>query len=661
MSKTKKSEQTVLCNMRIGFFDKQHLKEIAAKAGLSFQQFAIESILRRINGEPPIEKIRRIQYKYFDAVITCRFTEQQRIKVHKAAKKEGLSVTDYVLGAVFGNYRPNVGFTFHTSSPQSPKQTLNKKQVHTSFQSRSVKQKGKITPKSESISQSLLCNMRIGSIDKQRIQKVISKERMTFQVFAVKSIERRINGEPPVKRIQRKQFKNFDAVITCRFTEQQRVKVHKAAKREGLSVTDYVLGAVFGDYQCAPVSPVYIPAKGSDSVRSKTNAFTTSEKEKQFHTCTMSIGHEDKSNIQKTAREVGMTLQQFAIESVFRRIHGKPPVKRTERQQKQSYISDSITCRFNEWQKKEVEKAAQAEQLSITKYVLGAIFGDYQYSPVSPVQESTEQSLNKSSAHRPLLYDKKRILFTTPVQNFQQSSNKPKEDTFSKSKEQKEQEQTFLWHIRIGYKDMAQIRKTLRQIGMSFQQLAVKSVLQRLAEKPPVKRMERLERKLRKDHYSVINCSFTKQQRKKIHKAALVAGTSVEEYILDAIFGDYLPTHDIVSKINPAKKDTHLYYLRIGTSERERIQRAANLAGRSFDRYLLRAVKYRLKGLSPIQTIPHSLFKDTVTEIKIPGQIVRSKKVRMAAKREKITLKEYIHGAIFGDYKPHSHTPPKQS
>ena len=95
---------------------------------------------------------------------------------------------------------------------------------------------------------SYLCNMRIGADDKARIQKEAAKAKMTFQQFAVEAVKRRLAGQAPVKKVARKQLKNFDSVITCRFTAAQRKKVSAAAKAKKITVTELVLGAVFGTY-----------------------------------------------------------------------------------------------------------------------------------------------------------------------------------------------------------------------------------------------------------------------------------------------------------------------------------------------------------------------------------------------------------------------------
>ena len=95
---------------------------------------------------------------------------------------------------------------------------------------------------------SYLCNMRIGSDDKARIQKEAAKAKMTFQQFAIEAVKRRLDGQPAAKKVARKQLKNFDSVITCRFTAAQRKKVSAAAKAQKITVTELVLGAVFGTY-----------------------------------------------------------------------------------------------------------------------------------------------------------------------------------------------------------------------------------------------------------------------------------------------------------------------------------------------------------------------------------------------------------------------------
>ena len=95
---------------------------------------------------------------------------------------------------------------------------------------------------------SYLCNMRIGADDKARIQKEAAKAKMTFQQFAVEAVKRRLAGQAPAKKVARKQLKNFDSVITCRFTAAQRKKVSAAAKAKKITVTELFLGAVFGTY-----------------------------------------------------------------------------------------------------------------------------------------------------------------------------------------------------------------------------------------------------------------------------------------------------------------------------------------------------------------------------------------------------------------------------
>ena len=90
--------------------------------------------------------------------------------------------------------------------------------------------------------------MRIGAEDKARIQKEAAKAKVTFQQFAVDAVKRRLAGQPAAKKIARKQLKNFDSVITCRFTAAQRKKVSAAAKAKKITVTELVLGAVFGTY-----------------------------------------------------------------------------------------------------------------------------------------------------------------------------------------------------------------------------------------------------------------------------------------------------------------------------------------------------------------------------------------------------------------------------
>ena len=106
----------------------------------------------------------------------------------------------------------------------------------------------KTVVKKEVKAPSYLCNMRIGAKDKVRIQKEAAKLSMTFQQFATEAVRRRLAGESPIKKIPREQTKDFDSVITCRFTAAQKKKVVAAAKAGKITVSSLVLGAVFGSY-----------------------------------------------------------------------------------------------------------------------------------------------------------------------------------------------------------------------------------------------------------------------------------------------------------------------------------------------------------------------------------------------------------------------------
>lgn len=93
-----------LFNMRIGSEDKYRIQSELRVARLTFQDYVLEAISRRLAGDKPKLRIPRTQLNDLDNVITCRLTGKQKRKVIEAAKAVGLTASAFVLGAVFGDY-----------------------------------------------------------------------------------------------------------------------------------------------------------------------------------------------------------------------------------------------------------------------------------------------------------------------------------------------------------------------------------------------------------------------------------------------------------------------------------------------------------------------------------------------------------------------------
>lgn len=237
----KKSEKSFLCNMRIGSEDKARIQKEVNSFGMTFQDYAIESIKRFLNGKPPIKTIGRKQKSSLDSVITCRLTATERKKVRAAARARNITVSELILGAVFGDIEASEASTSggtrnRNRLPKYPSAPVNSK-IEKVF---AKNQKGQPA--------AFLCNMRISSIDKERIQREAMRTGKSFQDYAIEAVKNRLSNWAPAKMIRIEQPKNLDTVITCRFTETQRDMVHEAAEKEGISITKYVLGACFGDY-----------------------------------------------------------------------------------------------------------------------------------------------------------------------------------------------------------------------------------------------------------------------------------------------------------------------------------------------------------------------------------------------------------------------------
>ena len=435
-----------------------------------------------------------------------------------------------------------------------------------------------------------------------------------------------------------------------RLTSGQLNFLQKAAAHKRVSVRDFVLGVletdltehtITGVLPAEPLSHSDIIAKGPNLSFKLKNG---------FYTCTMYIGNVDKANIQMAARKESMTFQRYAVENIFRRIMRRPPIKRIERQQTNHYRS-VITFRLSEWHNAEIKKAAVLEGLSVTDYVLGAVFGDYPLSPVlSGTKDKNESRIISAAAEgatgaesRHLSGDRIKTPSKTPVQKNRLSD--PDAQQLRAFIDSECDEPVFTWNAPIGSENNTLIQKVLLKTGKTFQELVLERVYRRLTGKPPVRLIDPVKRDV-SEFCLNLPCSLTRRQMFRINKAALKAGTSVQEYILEALYGIYSPEQKVCGKTS-----RNSFPIQIKTTEKERIQRAANLAGKTFDEYILHSVKRRLEDLPPVKTIPCSMFQDSMTEIRIPRKIIESRKVRAAARAEKQSLEDYIRFAIFGTYR----------
>ena len=816
--KTKPTEQSYLCNMRIGAADKIAIQKAAAKAGMTFQQFAIEAAERRIRGESPQKLIRRKQLKNFDAVITCRFTDQQRKRIRKAARAERTTITNYLLGAMFGDYQPT-----SDSSVQAGREQIHQRsaavrksysaEIQTHYygdenvlsqtpaqkhqQSELNNRRMDRSHKSGRKEQTYLCNMRIGSADKIVIQKAAARKGMTFQQFAIEATERRINGEIPEKRIRRKQLKNFDAVITCRFTDRQRKRVRKAARTEMVSVTDYVLGAIFGDYvvlrqtedieqtdavfptesaslgentnstkqtttsheqtspgisvhdeinetceefakndttqsvsrdEPSPSEPTSVdtqpyavslpPAKKQLSFQPLAtairNIFTQNpNSQEKSYPYNIPIGTQDRMRVQKAARKFRMTIQQYIVESVKRKLIGKQPLRIILH--KQSGGPDGITCRLTNSQKKRITAAANASNMTFNEYILSALFGDTQkvkrngtVSQLEPITVAVTAPLNETvptSEHTvatelaPAHEDVSQI---NPVEK--EKSSAPTERAPSPEK----------------------VKTEVRKTGKTLQQFEIEGAKDRICGEQLFNNQKKAHFQTHVQKYCKTDSSILKESEffesekgkqtftcdiwlgsnENARFGAIVnqSGMPIRDILLKRVFQRLIgkppaeriecgpiilnkgtvihcsltkKQQDLISRAasaagttvpryildaafgnytaprsaSSAKDSTRLFSLCISKNEKEQIQRAADFDGISFRQYILRSIKDRLEGLPPRRSILCSMFPDTVTNIIIPKKVITNRWVINAAKKANETLIDYIRFAVFGSYK----------
>ena len=491
----------VLCSLYIPDELLSNIFPYIARRKISIYQYITEVVFRELIHPRPINRPQEMRNANH-IEITWRVTLKQFDILQNASASSGLSVRDYVLAALLADSAEHSSNKTKSSVRQTSPDKLKKV----------------ATPKIKPCSQSFLCNMRIGSVDKLGIQKAVKKEGTTFQQFALKAVERRLNGEPPLKRLRRKQLENFDAVITCRFTESQRRRVHRAAKLERVSITDFVLGAIFGDYQ-----------------NSKNNLIQSKSK----------------------------------------------PL----------------------WQRTTVPK-------------------------------------HNSRTVQPLFNKQEKVHSQTRVPKSRKFDSNGLKEFFEYNK----REQTFPSIIWIDYNVITRLQAIASKTEIPFQQLVLERVFRRLIGCPPLGHFERVPFSL--DNGTVFHFRLTRKQWDVITKASLAAGTTLQEYILDAVYGNYTTDQAAI----PTKKDGHLFTLTIGRSEKERLGKALEFWGASFDNYVRTAVGKRLRGERPRQLIPCSMFPDTFATIRISQSIVTDPRVIAAAQKENETVEDYIRFAIFGSY-----------
>lgn len=122
----------------------------------------------------------------------------------------------------------------------TPKKTV--KKVATSESTKETK-----PIKTEDSKKVYLTNVRIGAIDKTRLQSEAQKRKMSLQAYVIMLIEARLGGEQNKKMLMRHKG-SLDSVLACRLTKDIKDRLVDAALKENQTISTYVLNSLFGKY-----------------------------------------------------------------------------------------------------------------------------------------------------------------------------------------------------------------------------------------------------------------------------------------------------------------------------------------------------------------------------------------------------------------------------
>lgn len=218
------------------------------------------------------------------------------------------------------------------------------------------------TAKRPAIDWPVLASVPVSAADKEQIRLAAAGARLSFQEFVIGAIRRRLVGRPPVVRIERAAGAAADSSIGCSFTQSEKMKIVSAARALGITVHEFLRGAIFGEY--APAAEVLKPPA------------LKPEPPKQQPPGTIRIGAGEKRRIERAARFWNLPFDEYVAEAAARRLAGLPPMSRVPRSLFPDKLVD-VVCGAVDIER--VCAAARAANLSPEEYLTGAVFGDYRF------------------------------------------------------------------------------------------------------------------------------------------------------------------------------------------------------------------------------------------------------------------------------------------
>ena len=217
MKPAETADWTVLANVPVSSADKEQVRMAAFHARLTFQELVIGAIRRRLVGRPPLVRIERAAPAPANTSIGCNFTQSEKMKIVSAARTLGVTVHEFLQGAIFGEYAPAAEvFQVPAPEPEPPQ----------------MRPPGTI---------------RIGAGEKRRIEQAARFRNMSFDQYVAEAAARRMAGRPPMQRVPHSLFPDTLVDVVCQPADSGRIR--EAAYRAGLSPEEYLAGALFGDYR----------------------------------------------------------------------------------------------------------------------------------------------------------------------------------------------------------------------------------------------------------------------------------------------------------------------------------------------------------------------------------------------------------------------------